>query len=199
VIWSPAVTGELHGTSLGGDLELVPYDPAWPARFEALRDKLALALGPVALRIDHIGSTAVPSLAAKAVIDIQVIVSNQADDASYMPGLESTGLGLRYRDPAASWSFFRPMRPPRTHHVHVTSAGSPRERAQLLFVDYLRYDAGARDAYAALKYELAATHANDRVAYTDAKTEFVTAVLEDAEAWAATTGWQVPRATRADT
>lgn len=182
--------GELHGTELGGTLELVPYDPGWPDRFVALRDRLAAALGPVARRIDHIGSTAVPGLAAKDVIDIQVAVPDQADLDAYRGPIESTGIGLRLREP--EWSMFRPMAPPRTHHVHVTSAGSARERAQLLFVAYLRADAASRDAYAALKTDLAARFASDRLAFTEAKTGFVTETLRRAEGWAVATGWRVP-------
>jgi DNA-3-methyladenine glycosylase I len=182
--------GRLYGSSLGGPLDLVPYDPAWPARFVALRDRLAVALGPVGLRIDHIGSTAVPGLAAKDVIDIQVIVADESDSGSYRPRLESDGVGLRYQEPG--WSFFRPMEPPRIFHVHVTGSGSDRERAQLLFVDYLRAHGEHRDAYAALKAELADRFPDDRVAYSMAKTAFIVETLRRAETWAAATGWQVP-------
>jgi GrpB-like predicted nucleotidyltransferase (UPF0157 family) len=186
--------GQMHGTPLGGDLDLVDYNPAWPQRFVLLREQLAAELGSAALRIDHIGSTAVPGLAAKDVIDIQVIVADEADEGSYRAAVESTGVELRYRETQSSWSFFRPMQPPRTRHVHVTSAGSARERAQLLFVDYLRSNAPHRDAYAALKRRLAVEFADDRIGYTDAKTTFVTDTLHLAEQWAAACGWAVPRA-----
>ena len=86
----------------------------------------------------------------------------------------------------------RPPAPPRTHHVHATSAGSPRERKQLLFVDYLRAHDDERDAYATHKIELAARFAGDRGGYTEAKTGFITGVLDRAERWAAATGWRVP-------
>jgi GrpB-like predicted nucleotidyltransferase (UPF0157 family) len=97
---------------------------------------------------------------------------------------------LRYREPESAWSFFRPMQPPRTHHVHVTSAGSRRERSQLLFVDYLRHHPSQRDAYAALKQDLAVRHAEDRIGYTDAKTAFITQTLRLAEAWADAARWE---------
>jgi DNA-3-methyladenine glycosylase I len=183
--------GHLHGDSLGGGLDFVGYDPTWPDRFIRHRDQLAAALGPAALRIDHIGSTAVPGLAAKDVIDVQVVVADDADLGAYRPAVESTGIVLRYREDG--WSMFRPAVPPRTHHVHVTSAGSPRERTQLLFVDYLRAHDERRDAYAALKAELVARVGDDRLAYTAAKTDFVEATLKLAEEWAAATGWRVPR------
>jgi GrpB-like predicted nucleotidyltransferase (UPF0157 family) len=137
----------------------------------------------------------VPGLAAKDVIDIQVIVADEADEGGYRAAMESTGVGLRYREPRSSWSFFRPMQPPRTRHVHVTSAGSARERAQLLFVDYLRSNPLRRDAYATLKRRLAVELADDRIGYTDAKTAFVTDTLHLAEQWAADRGWTVPPAT----
>lgn len=188
------MTGQLHGRPLGGSLEFVGYDPAWPARFAVQRDRLAAALGPVALRIDHVGSTAVPGLAAKNVIDIQVVVADQADLDSYRPAVESTGVGLRYQE--AEWSMFRPVDAPRSHHVHVTSAGSRRERVQLLFVDYLRAHDRRRDAYAALKADLAVRFADDRVGYGQAKTAFITGTLRRAEAWATATGWPVPGVVR---
>jgi GrpB-like predicted nucleotidyltransferase (UPF0157 family) len=187
------IRGQLFGVPLRDAVEIAPYDPAWPARFEAHRRALAAALGDAPLRIDHIGSTAVPGLASKPVIDIQVSVRDvDRDEVRYRPALEALGLELRYREP--EWAYFRTMTPPRTHHVHVTPAGSARERAQLLFVAYLRADPRRRDEYGALKAALATALRNDRLAYTEAKTEFIAATLTLAEAWAAETGWWRPAA-----
>ena len=177
---------------LAGPPETVDYDPRWPARFAYYRDELADALGAVALRIDHIGSTAVPGLPAKDVVDLQVVVPDETDQASYRPAIESTGLVLSYRDASVSWSFFRPPMPPRLRHVHVTSAGSPRERIQLLFVEYLRSNESAREAYAEVKYRLAAQFPADRIAFNEAKTAFIVEMLDRAERWAGAVGWMVP-------
>jgi GrpB-like predicted nucleotidyltransferase (UPF0157 family) len=177
---------------LHGALDMVEYDPRWPARFAYYRDELADILGPVALRIDHIGSTAVPGLAAKDVVDLQVVVADETDVDSYRPAIESTGLVLSYRDASVSWSFFRPPVPPRMRHVHVTSAGSERERVQLLFVAYLRSDHRVRDEYARLKHHVAERYADDRSAYTETKIAFIIDLLDRAERWAAKNGWMVP-------
>jgi DNA-3-methyladenine glycosylase I len=184
-----ATGGTMYGSSLTGPVEMVAYKPAWPDRFRRLRNQLADVLGPVAVRIDHIGSTAVPGLAAKDVIDIQVSVADDADVESYRSRIESTGIGIRYREPG--WTMFRPTSPPRTHHVHVVSAGSFREREQLLFVAYLCAHDEQRGAYAALKEDLAARFPGDRVAYTAGKTDFIRATLAAAGRWATTSGWRV--------
>jgi len=167
-------------------IEIVDYDPRWPDLFRAYRVDLAAALGPSALRIDHVGSTAVPGLAAKPVIDIQVAVPDQDDLDSYQATLEATGLRLHYLEPG--WSMFQPTGE-RTRHVHVTTAGSPREREQRLFVAYLRTFPERRDGYAALKRELAARFRDDRDGYTMAKSAFVAVTLALAAEWAAAEGW----------
>lgn len=174
-----------------GPLDLVEYDATWPARFAYYRDELADVLGPVALSIEHIGSTAVPGLAAKNVVDILVVVPDENDQASYLPAIESTGMVLSYRDANATWSFFRPAAPPRNRHVHVTSKGSSRERVQLLFVDFLRDHPFAAEAYAAVKRRLAVRFADNREAYTRAKTDFIVDMLDRAEQWASEVDWRL--------
>ena len=174
---------------LGGPLELVEYDRTWPGKFAAFRADLATALGPAALRIEHVGSTAVPGLVAKNVIDIMIVVPNEADQRSYAPAVESTGLVLAHRDPAQSWSYFRPPAPPRNRHIHVTSRGSDMERMLLLFVDYLRDHPVVAASYGALKQRLAARHTDDRSAYTEEKAVFVNDVLRRADEWAEEVGW----------
>jgi GrpB-like predicted nucleotidyltransferase (UPF0157 family) len=180
--------GQLFGESLRDGVELAPYDPAWADRFRALRTALAAALGQAAVRIDHVGSTAVPGLMAKPVIDAQVEVVDLDDEPAYRPALEGLGLGLRYREP--EWAYFRPTSLPRQHHVHVTPAGSPRARLQLLFVAFLRADPDTRDAYASLKRTLARQFATDRLAYTEGKTSFIREALGRAEEWARATAWR---------
>jgi hypothetical protein len=99
-------------------VRVVPYDPAWPGRFEAWRDRLAGELGAIALRIEHVGSTAVPGLAAKPIADIQVSVANLDQENAYVPQCQAAGLQLRSRD--REHRYFRPSASrPRDVHVHV--------------------------------------------------------------------------------
>jgi GrpB-like predicted nucleotidyltransferase (UPF0157 family) len=118
-------------------VEVVAYDPGWPERFSEWEAKLAEELGPVALRIDHIGSTSVPGLAAKPVIDIEVSVADLGAEVAYVPAVERLGVLLGGRD---DWHrFFRPGPPgPREVQVHVVASGGAFERDHLLFRDYLR-------------------------------------------------------------
>ena len=174
-------------------IEVVEYDPDWPARFELWHGRLAGALGPIAARIEHVGSTAVPGLAAKSVIDIQISVRAVADEPAYVPAIERAGVAFRARD--ARHRYFRPAGDrPRDVQVHVCDAGSAWERTHLLFRDYLRSAASARDRYARLKRQLSARHRQDRIAYNEAKTDFILDAMADAEAWAHRTGWSVENA-----
>ncbi len=164
-------------------VELVPYDAEWPGRFIGWRDRLAGALSHIAPRIEHIGSTSVPGLAAKPVIDVQISVDDLADESRYVPGIESVGIQLRSRENEDR--FFRPFEGrPRDVHIHVCTTGSSWERRHLLFRDYLRADAAARAAYTAAKAEIAARWRDDRIAYADAKTDVIEALLARAEVWA---------------
>lgn len=164
-------------------VEIVPYDPAWPVRFVGWRDTLAGALDSIAPRIEHVGSTSVPGLAAKPVIDIQVSVENLADESTYVTAIESVGVQLRSRDD--EHRFFRPFAGrPRDVHIHVCPGGSQWERRHLLFRDYLRADPTARESYTMAKAELASRWRDDRIAYADAKTEIIEQLLVQAEAWA---------------
>lgn len=182
--------GTLLGAERAGEpVEISLYDPAWPHIFEELRDRLAAAMGPTALRIDHVGSTAVPGLAAKPVVDVQVSVPDVEAEAAYRDAIERQGLALRYRE--VGHRYFRPPPGlPRTWQVHVCSAGSHWERVHLLFRDYLRAHRDRADAYARLKRRLARVHPDDRIAYTDAKSAFIEETLTLAEAWAEGIGWR---------
>ena len=169
----------------GTRLEIVPYDPAWPERFAAERDRLADALGDAALRIDHVGSTSVPGLGAKDVIDIQISVTDVLDAFRYRPALEK--LGYAYtphpdEDGFDRYPFFGfPAEHPRRFHVHVCSLGSAVERRTLAFPAALRADAGLAAEYEALKRDLApryeAADPAQREAYSDAKSPFIRRAL----------------------
>ncbi len=165
-------------------IELVPYDPAWLARFDAWKARLLGALSRAPRRIDHVGSTAVPGLPAKPVIDIQVSVDDLSAEAAYVPAIESLGVQLRSRDD--EHRFFRPFADrPRDVHIHVCNAGGEWERRHLLFVAYLRADASARDGYLKAKQTAAARWSDDRIAYTEAKDEVIREITARAEAWEA--------------
>jgi GrpB-like predicted nucleotidyltransferase (UPF0157 family) len=181
--------GTILGEERGESVEVVSYDPAWPVHYEQMRARLALVLGPTAARIEHVGSTAVPGLAAKPVVDIQVSVGDLDAEAAYRPAIESLGFGLRYRK--EYWRYFRPVPGvPRDFQVHVCQSGSKWERDHLLFRDYMRTHPDRAAEYGALKRALAPKFGLDRVGYTDAKVPFIDAALRDAGEWAAEVGWR---------
>lgn len=166
-------------------IEIVPYDPAWPRAFAAERDRIAARLGDVAVRIDHHGSTAVPGLAAKPVIDIQVSVRRLQPLTEYAAPLARLGyVHVPHPDDAFCPFFHRPAAWPHTHHVHVVQSGGAEERRTLAFRDYLRAHPEAAREYEQLKRRLAPLHGAatfaSRQAYADAKTEFVTRTTDRA-------------------
>jgi len=166
-------------------LEIVAYDAVWPRAFAAERDRIAAALGDVALRIDHHGSTAVPGLAAKPVIDIQVSVRRLQPLAAYAGPLARLGyVHVPHADDAFCPFFHRPAAWPHTHHVHVVESGGAEERRTLAFRDYLRAHPETAREYEQLKRRLATQHSAatfaSRQAFADAKAEFVGRVTERA-------------------
>lgn len=166
-------------------IELVPYDESWPHLYEEWRSRLAGALGSTARRIEHVGSTAVPGLSAKPVIDIQISVDDLEDESRYVPQIEALGVQLRNRDP--EHRFFRPFSGlPRGVHIHLCAVGSEWERRHLLFRNYLRVDPAARDVYLAAKRSAAEMWSDDRIAYTEAKDDSIRKLTAAAEAWAST-------------
>jgi GrpB-like predicted nucleotidyltransferase (UPF0157 family) len=164
-------------------IELVPYDQNWPHLYEEWRSRLAEALGSTARRIEHVGSTAVPGLSAKPVIDIQISVDDLEDEPRYVPQIEALGVQLRNRD--TEHRFFRPFSGLlRGVHIHLCTLGSEWERRHLLFRDYLRADPAARDVYLAAKRLAAERWSDDRIAYTEAKDDSIRNLTAAAEAWA---------------
>ncbi len=168
------------------------YDPAWPQAYAAWRARIADALGPAALAIEHVGSTSVPGLAAKPIVDIQVSVADLADEARYVAQLDGVGLVLRSRDELHRY-FRPPADRPREVHVHVCAAGSRWEHDHLLFRDYLRTDPAACRRYAEAKRANARRWSDDGWAYAEAKTGVVLDILEEATDWARATCWASPR------
>jgi GrpB-like predicted nucleotidyltransferase (UPF0157 family) len=156
---------------------IVDYDPSWPANFCAYRDRLAEALGSLAIAIEHVGSTAVPGIPAKPIVDLDVVV-RAADVAAAISALQSLGyqhigdLGIEGRE-----AFRCPPKVPR-HHLYVCLEGGTALLNHLAFRDCLRADAEISREYAKLKMDLALRYRNDRAAYTEAKFAFIASVLE---------------------
>jgi GrpB-like predicted nucleotidyltransferase (UPF0157 family) len=171
-------------------ISIVAYDPRWPERFAELGGRLRAVLGDAALRIDHIGSTAVPGLAAKPVIDIQVSVPALEPVSPYGEPLQQAGFVYRAANTERTKRYFRESPgEPRTH-IHVRRAGSFSEQFPLLFRDYLRGHAADAAAYASLKRRLAGQFPYDRAAYASAKVPFFWEVIRRADEWAQQRGWE---------
>ena len=155
---------------------IADYDPAWPVRFALERDRINAALGSLAVRIEHVGSTAVPGLAAKPIVDLLVTVADPEDEKAYLGALEQCGYELRVREPG-----HRMVRTPeRDLHVHVWSDDDPEVDRHLRFRDRLRTSAEDRRAYEQLKRELAAREWPDFNHYAEAKGPLIEAILERA-------------------
>jgi GrpB-like predicted nucleotidyltransferase (UPF0157 family) len=171
-------------------IRIDPYDPAWPDRFAELGRRLRGALGDVALRIDHIGSTAVPGLAAKPVIDVQISVAALEPVDPFRDPLVQLGFVYRVDNTERTKRYFRePPGEPRTH-LHVRRAGSFSEQFPLLLRDYLRAHPNELPEYEQLKRDLAAKFPHDGAAYTDAKVPWFWDAIRRADDWAQRTGWE---------
>jgi GrpB-like predicted nucleotidyltransferase (UPF0157 family) len=167
---------------------LVDYDPQWPQEYAAECQRLLETVGPWLLAVEHIGSTSVPGLAAKPIIDIMAAVRHLADCVSCIAPLRA--LGYEYVPEVERLiperRYFRKLRAEEhTHHLHIVEYDSPFWRRLLLFRDYLRTHPATAQAYAHLKRELAARFANDVGAYTDAKTAFIRDMEARAALWSA--------------
>jgi GrpB-like predicted nucleotidyltransferase (UPF0157 family) len=177
---------------------IVDYDPTWPDQFQELAAGLRRQLGDGVIGVDHIGSTAVPGLAAKDVIDLQVTVADLAQADRLAPAFERAGyVATRYRrdhQPAGDrsdpglWEKRLWQSPPgaRPVNAHVRAAGRPNQRYALLFRDYLRAHPAAAAAYARLKRALAERFGDDLAAYTELKDHACDLIVVAAEDWDAT-------------
>ncbi|MGD1994348.1 MAG: GrpB family protein [Anaerolineae bacterium] len=164
---------------------IVDYDPDWSAQYAAEADRIREVLGDRVVAVEHIGSTAVPGLGAKPIIDLVVGLRDLADAQDCIAPLER--LGYEYvpqheaRMPERRYFHKGPPRG-RTHHLHMVEVTSGFWKRHLLFRDYLRAHPGVAREYEALKRELAGRHGADREAYTDAKTAFIERVVDRARA-----------------
>jgi GrpB-like predicted nucleotidyltransferase (UPF0157 family) len=154
------------------EIIVVDYDPGWPAAFMTHADRIRTALGEAAHEVEHIGSTSVPGLAAKPIIDILVTVDDVEREEEYVTPLESAGYRLRVREPG-----HRMMRTPaRDVHIHILQPEDPAREDYLLLRNWLRRDAADRALYAATKRDLARRDWPDMNAYADAKTDVITQI-----------------------
>jgi GrpB-like predicted nucleotidyltransferase (UPF0157 family) len=169
-----------------GDVEspaivVADYDPAWPERFRREAAKIRAALDEAALAIEHIGSTSVPGLSAKPIVDILLVVEDSSNETSYVPALEGAGYVLRVRE--RDFHEHRMLRTAaRDVHVHVFSPGSPEIERYLLLRDHLRRDAEDRALYARTKRDLATRDWPSMQHYAEAKTEVIEGIIARAAA-----------------
>ena len=164
---------------LDGPVGLDEYDPRWPEQFAREEQRIRGALGERVLRLEHVGSTSVPGLLAKPRIDILLVVSDPADEPSYVAALKAAGYTLRVREP--DWHEHRMFdRPDTAVNLHVFGPDSPEIGRLLGFRDHLRTHAEDRERYAAAKRDLAARHWRHMQDYADAKSEVVEAILRAA-------------------
>jgi GrpB-like predicted nucleotidyltransferase (UPF0157 family) len=159
-----------------GPVVLVEYDPEWPCLYDREERRIRGALGDRALVVEHVGSTSVPGLAAKPLIDILLVVADSADEAAYVPPLEAAGYTLKVREP--DWYEHRLLKGADTAlNLHVFSAGCEENERMLRFRDRLRTDGADRGLYEAHKRELAQREWKYVQHYADAKTEVVAEIL----------------------
>ncbi len=185
-------------------IEICDYNPAWPQEFESIRAELQGILDELALHIDHIGSTSVPGLGAKDVIDIQVTVREMVPEIV----ARMTADGYQFRDDISTdhlpcgedpdprlWAKYYFMQPPgrRRIHVHVRKQGSPNQRYPLLFRDYLRSHPNAAATVERIKRALARYHADDNVAYYAIKDPVYDLIWDAAQEWAVNTSWNLDK------
>ena len=160
-------------------IELVEYDDEWPRLFQREADRIRGALGPKALRIEHVGSTSVPGLAAKPIIDIDLVVADSSDENAYVPELEAAGYVLRIREP--DWFEHRLFKGPDTNvNLHTFSKDCEEVDRMLAFRDWLRTHDEDRELYLNAKRDLAAREWKFVQNYADAKSAVVTEILERA-------------------
>jgi GrpB-like predicted nucleotidyltransferase (UPF0157 family) len=175
----------LDAVLIGGreerELILVDYLPTWATRSASERVRILEALGEVARRVEHVGSTAVPGLAAKPIVDILVAVDDPDDEDGYLDAMEGAGYELRVREPGHR--MFRT--PERDVHVHVWKAGSEDERRHLLFRDWLRQAPDDRALYESVKRRFVGEKFTDMNYYARAKGPVIEEIMRRAASWAA--------------
>ena len=162
-------------------VNVVPYDPAWPSKFLEEQAVLQVALAPwLAGEIEHVGSTAVPGLAAKPVIDIMAPVLSLAESRAAIEAVKGVGYKYYPYKPTEMHWFCKPSPAHRTHHLHVVPVAKELWHQRLAFRDALRSSPALAQAYAVLKLRLAEQYRSNREGYTEAKAPFIQAALQAA-------------------
>ncbi|MFD3270743.1 GrpB family protein [Paenibacillus dendritiformis] len=169
---------------------VVAHDPGWSEEFKEIGTRIRDALQDAALRIDHIGSTAVPGLDAKPIIDIQLSVRSFEPLASYRDPLQAIGYLHQAGNPELTKRYFREGPGMRRTHIHVREAGSFAEQFALLFRDYLRVHPEEAARYGAEKRQLAYLQKQDRTRYVEAKEPCIWEMMRRASQWSQDTGWR---------
>jgi len=162
-------------------ITLADYDPGWPALFAREAARIRAALGGRAVQVEHVGSTSVPGLAAKPIIDILLVVPDSSDEQAYVLALDAAGYVLRVREPG--WFEHRMFKGPDTDiNLHVFTAGAAEIDRMLLFRDWLRANDDDRDAYLQVKRDLAGRTWRHVQHYADAKTAVIQEIMDRADA-----------------
>jgi GrpB-like predicted nucleotidyltransferase (UPF0157 family) len=162
-------------------ITLVEYDPRWPELYAREANRIRSVLGDKALQVEHVGSTSVPGLCAKPIIDMLLVVSDSADEPSYIPDLEAAGYTLRIREP--EWFEHRLLKGPDIDiNLHVFSAGTSVPERMLRFRDWLRSNEADRKKYAQVKRSLAKNKWQHVQHYADTKTAIVREIMNWANA-----------------
>lgn len=177
---------------MGEPIVINAWSPAWAQKFRDKAKAIRNELGPLAIRIDHIGSTSINGLAAKPVIDIQISVGSFEPMETLVGPLQRCGYTWRSTNPELTKRYFREFPGDERTHVHIRRLGSWHEQWALLFRDYMREHVDEHEPYVALKLALAERYEADRSAYTDGKDDFFWDVIRRADRWAAAVGWQPP-------
>jgi GrpB-like predicted nucleotidyltransferase (UPF0157 family) len=166
-------------------IRIVDHDPRWAVRAHEELRRMKDALGPLAVRLDHVGSTAVPGLAAKDILDLQLSVAAIEPRARYVGPLERLGYLFVPTPESPDFHFFaKPAERPRSHHLHVCEAGGEHELRHLAVRDFLCAHGEEAREYAALKRDLARRHPQDRLAYIEGKEQYVSELEARALEWA---------------
>jgi len=164
---------------INGSIALAEPDPRWPHQFSLVASRVLGVLGQRVILLEHVGSTSVPRLPAKPILDVVLVVAAPTDEATYVPPLGDIGFTLHLREPG--WYEHRLLRGPDPKvNLHVFGPDAPEVRRMLLFRDRLRDNPGERDLYASVKRELAARQWEYVQDYADAKSLVVQEILERA-------------------
>lgn len=162
-----------------GQVLVVPYDPLWQTAFDIEKERILEAYSDFSVEVEHVGSTAVPGLCAKPILDIMIGIPSDKDGVRLAPFLEELGYFYKGENGISGRHYFT-LGSPRTHHIHMVEKEGEIWKKHLLFRDYLRNHQEDRDEYAALKQSLSETFPTDRLQYTESKNELIQSILEKA-------------------